>query len=64
MWDKGQMIDILSITKYAKDKIFVGDKNDTLKSLKQILTQKTHWTDYMEKFLSMVTINSTNEDQN
>ena len=41
MWDKGQMIVILSRTKTAKDTIFVGDKNDTLAALKNLLTRKT-----------------------
>ena len=30
MWDKGQMIVILSRTRKAQDTIFVGDKNETL----------------------------------
>ena len=34
MWDKGQMIVILSQTRLAKDTIFVGNKNDTLNALK------------------------------
>jgi hypothetical protein len=59
MWDKGQMIVILSRTKFAKDTIFVGDKDDTLKALKRILIQKTQWTEYMEQVLDLVTINST-----
>ena len=40
MWDKGQMIVILSRSKYAKDTIFVGDKNDTIAALKALLTHK------------------------
>ena len=58
MWDKGQMIVILSRTKVAKKTIFVGDKNDALAALKQLLTRKTQWTDYMEDILDLVTINS------
>ena len=56
MWDKGQMIVILSRTKYAKDTIFVGDKNDTLAALKNLLTRKTQWTDYMEEVLQLITV--------
>ena len=41
MWDKGQMIVILSRTKRAKDTIFVGDKNDNLNVLRTLLTRKT-----------------------
>ena len=58
MWDKGQMIVILSRTKLAKNTIFVGDKNDTLSALKDLLTTKTQWTDYMEEVLKLITINS------
>ena len=46
MWDKGKMIVILSRTKYAKDEIFVGDKNDTISALKALLAQK-QWTYYL-----------------
>ena len=56
MWDKGQMIVILSRTKYAKYTIFVGDKNNTLAVLKNLLTRKTQWTDYMEEVLQLITI--------
>ena len=45
-------------SKYAKDTIFVGDKNDTIAAQKALLTQKTQWTDYMEEVLSLTTINS------
>ena len=41
MWDKGQMVVILSRTKCAKNTIFVGDKNGTLSALKDLLTRKT-----------------------
>ena len=62
MWDKGQMIVILSRTKSAANTIFVGDKSDTLRALKDLLTRKTQWTDYMEEVLRLVTINHTNEN--
>ena len=41
MWDKGQMIVILSRTKLAKATLFVGDKNDTLSALRHLLTRRT-----------------------
>ena len=63
MWDKGQMIVILSRTKYASNTIFVGDKNDTLRALKDLLTRKTQWTDFMEEVLCLITINKTNDNQ-
>ena len=62
IWDKGQMIVILSRTKYASNTIFVGDKNDTLTALKDLLTRKTQWTDFMEEILCLITINNTSEN--
>ena len=41
IWDKGQMMLILSCTKLAKNNISVGYKNNTLLSLKDLLTRKT-----------------------
>ena len=58
MWDKGQMIVIISRTKSGKDTIFVGNKDDTLKALKSLPTRKTQWTDYMEDVLDIITVNS------
>ena len=63
MWDKGQMIVILSRTKFAKDTIFVGDKNGTLRALRELLTTKTQWMDYMEDVLKLITINSNGNEE-
>ena len=41
MWDKGQMIVILSQTRRAQDTISVGDKNDILNALRHLLIRKT-----------------------
>ena len=57
MWDKGQLLVILSRTKESKQTIFVGDKNSTLDALCNILTQRTQWTDYMEQILKIITMN-------
>ena len=37
LWDKGQLVVILSRTKVAKNSIFVGPVNDTLDALTQLL---------------------------
>ena len=63
LWDKGQMIVLLSRTKRACDTIFVGDKIDTLNALKTLLTIKTQWTDYMEDVISIVTINTSEQQE-
>ena len=57
MWDKGQLLVIISRTKEAKDTIFVGDKESTLDALVSILTNRTQWTKHMEAILRVVTIN-------
>ena len=58
MWDKGQLIVILSRTKTAKDTIFVGNKSETIEALKSLLTKRTQWSDYIETVLSVITINT------
>ena len=64
LWDKGQLIVIISRTREAKHTIFVGDKEDTLAALKDLLLRKTQWTDYMEQVLDLVTINTRTEERN
>ena len=48
MRDKGSMIVILSHIKYARDIIFVRDKNKKISALIILLTRKTQWTDYID----------------
>ena len=59
LWDKGQLVVILSRTKLARNSIFVGPKNDTLNALTELLMKKTQWSDYIEEVLSLVTINNS-----
>ena len=59
LWDKGQLVVILSQTKVARNSIFVGPVNDTLNALTQLLMKKTQWSDYIEKVLRLVTINNS-----
>ena len=64
MWDKGQLLVIISRTKLAENTIFVGEKSDTLDALESILKNRTQWTDHMENILQVVTINhEENENQ-
>lgn len=56
MWDKGQLVVLLSRTKKASDSIFVGDKDHTLATMKDILMKKTQWTDYMEQVNTLIII--------
>ena len=48
MWDKGQLIVILSRTKLAKNTIVVGQKEDTLKAVRSLVCKQTQWSDHME----------------
>ena len=57
LWDKGQLVVILSRTKSAKHTIFVGNKADTIDSLKSILIKRPQWCDYIEQVLKLVTAN-------
>lgn len=61
VWDKGQLVVLLSKTKRAADTIFVGNKADTLDALKTVLLKKTQWSDYIERVLDLVTVN---QDEN
>ena len=56
IWDKGQLIFILTRNKFAKDTIFVGIKQGTLDALKTILLSRTQWTDYIEHVLNVITV--------
>lgn len=64
IWDKGQLIVILTRTKRGKDTIFVGNKQDTLDALKNLLLSQTQWTNYIEHILSIVTVNESNPTLN
>ena len=57
IWDKGQLMVILTRTRKAEDTIFVGNKQETLSALKNILLSKTQWTNFSEHVLSIITIN-------
>ena len=62
MWDKGQLLVIISRTKKAEDTIFVGSKEETLDALVSILRTRTQWTKHMENILRVFTINYEEED--
>ena len=60
LWDKGQMIVVISRTKEGKNTIFVGSKEDIIAALKSLLTRKTQWTDLEREILDIITINRSN----
>lgn len=57
LWDRGQLVVIISRTKCPKKTIFVGNQFETLDALCDILVKKTQWTDYITKILNIITIN-------
>jgi predicted GIY-YIG superfamily endonuclease len=56
LWDKGQLVVLLSRTKFAANSIFVGNRNDTLNAFRSLIVKKTQWTDYIEEVLGLITI--------
>ena len=59
VWDRGQMIVLLTRTRTAKDTIFVGCKRDTLDALKRLLLTRTQWLEYIDQVLRIVTVNTS-----
>ena len=62
MWDKGQMVVILSRTRRARDTIFVGNQEESINALADLLLVRTQWTDYIEHILSFITITNHNDN--
>ena len=62
LWDKGQLIVIISRTRDPKKTIFVGNKNDTLNAFRSLLKSRTQWTDFMEYLLDVITVNADSEE--
>ena len=58
LWDCAQAIVTLSRTKFGENLIFVGDKNETVTALAELITLQTQWTDYMGEILKLITLNN------
>ena len=61
--DKGDLIVILSRSKFAKKIIFVGNKMNTLDLLLNILMKKCSWSSYMDQVLDTITLNNSNTNK-
>ena len=59
LWDKAQIIVLLSRTRKAKDIIFVGNKKSTIKSIIQLCKLSNQWKDYMELILEMASVTNS-----
>ena len=65
LWDKGQLVILLSRTKFVANSIFVGNRNDTLNAFRLLIIKKSQWTDYIEEVLDLITIdNNRNPERN
>ncbi len=62
LWDKEQVVVLLSRTNYAKNIIFVGDKVKTSKALSDLLTKRSQYTEYMSLMLSKLCCRSVNSN--
>lgn len=58
MWCKGQLVVICSRTRRQEDTIFVGNKNETIEALAQLLEKRTMWCDYMEHVIDIISDNT------
>ena len=57
LWDKAQVIVLLSRTRTGKDLIFVGNKIATIKALCNLVKGTSQWADYMENVLHIISVN-------
>jgi predicted GIY-YIG superfamily endonuclease len=62
-WLKGQVVVALSRNCRARDFIIVGDKDDAISRLWELLTISTQWTDYIELLLGRLTENGEADDE-
>ena len=60
LWDKAQVIVALTQTKLGKNIIFVGNKEETIKSIVTLVQTQTQWTE----ILNLVSVNDYNKDTN
>jgi hypothetical protein len=58
LWDRCQLIVILSRTRLMKNTIFVGQKQETIRALKRLLTHRSQWSEYIDKVLDITTIHN------
>ena len=60
LWDRGQLVVILSRAWITKNTIFVGPKNETIRGLKFMLNQRTQWCDFIEEVTRIINDNPNN----
>ncbi len=60
LWHKEQVIVLLSRTNFAKDIIFVGNKEETSKALSTLLQKRSQYTEYTNAMLSALVTENEN----
>jgi predicted GIY-YIG superfamily endonuclease len=59
LWERAQVVVLLSRTRFAKDIIFMGDPKKTAKALTEVLLQCSQYLSYMCRLLETLTETST-----
>ena len=62
LWDKAQVVVLLSRTRQAQDLIFVGGIESTIECLVEMIKKKSQNTDYMEKVINLLDYNKNLEE--
>jgi predicted GIY-YIG superfamily endonuclease len=64
LWEKGQVVVLVSRTKYCRDLIFVGDQNATLEVICSLIQVQSQYDQYIEHVLDVLSTASHNADTN
>lgn len=62
LWDKEQVVVLVSRTNYAKDIIFVGEKKVTSKALSDLLKKRSQYTEYTSSMLTTLSTKRQNTE--
>ena len=60
LWDKGQIVVALTRTKFGKNIILVGQKEETVEAIVRFVQIRSQWTNFMESVLDLITENDNN----
>ena len=59
LWDRKQLIVILSCTRVMTNTFFVGPKNKMINGLKHMLTKQIQWCDYIDEVMKIINFKPT-----
>ena len=60
LWDKGQIVVALTRTKFGKNIIVFGEKEETVEAIVRLVQIRSQWTDFMENVLDLINENDNN----